>query len=178
MNIQELPKEINQLLEDLNAPSGLRKHLQIVYSTAVKIMESVQKEWPELQLNETLLLHGAALHDIGKAEHPEELSEPGNRHVKAGYQLLLERGYSKKVVRAVLVHEDWNNPDRSLEELLISLSDIIWNGIRNNELEEFTIKRIAERTQTDFWDVYMKMDAILSEIAEGADERLAYQGGS
>ena len=176
MNTKELPTTITQLLAELQAPTQLRRHLQLVYSTAAELLEALHREWPGLPVNEQLVLQGAALHDIGKTRHPEELSEPGSKHLKAGYELLLEKGYSEDIARIALVHEEWNNPERTLEELLVSLSDLVWNGIRNNELEEFTIKRIAERTQTDFWDVYMKMDAIISEIAAGADERLSYQG--
>jgi hypothetical protein len=172
----ELPSEISILSEELHAPARLRKHLQIVYSTAAELLESIQKEWPEMRLNKNQVLLGAGLHDIGKAKYSNELYEAGNQHLEAGYKLLLEKGYSDDIAQIALVHEDWDNPDRSLEELLVSLSDVLWNGIRNNPLEEFVVKRIAERSQSDFWEVYMKMDPVLSKIAEGADERLGYQG--
>ena len=177
MQIKELPPEITQLLGAHNAPTRLRKHLQIVYSTAAEMLELLHREWPELQINEKLVLWGAALHDIGKTKHSNELYEPGNRHPEAGHQLLLEKGYADEIARMVLVHEDWNKPDRSLEELLVSLSDVIWNGIRNDELEEFVIQRIALLTGSDFWEVYIKMDAIITQIAKEADDRLAYQQG-
>jgi hypothetical protein len=176
MEIKELPTYVTQLLEELDAPTRLRKHLQIVYSTAEEIVGAICEKWPALPLNKQQVLIGAATHDIGKAEHPEELVEPGNNHLEAGYNLLLNQGYSKESAQFALTHEDWNNPERSLEELLVSLSDLIWNGIRNDTLEELVIKKIAERLQAEYWDVFMEMDPILMEIAKGADERLSYQG--
>ena len=50
------------------------------------------------------------------------------QHLEAGFNLLQEKGFSTGVARVALHHEDWNNPDRSLEELLVSLSDL-WFGI-------------------------------------------------
>ena len=177
MTILELPAHISRLLEETDAPIRLRRHLQIVYSTAAELLESLLDEWPGLHVDDKLVLEGAATHDIGKVAHPAELSGPGSQHLEAGHQLLLEQGYSKKLARVALVHERWNDPARTLEELLVSLADLVWNGIRKDELEEFVIQRIAERTESDFWEVYMKMDPVLTNIAGGADERLFFQKG-
>jgi len=165
MKNQELPADIVRLLEELDAPPELHKHLHVVHSAAAELLESIRKEWPELKTDNQLVLWGAAIHDIGKVLHPNELSEPGDQHLEAGYHLLLEKGFPTKLAQIALVHEHWNHPDRSLEELLVSLSDLIWNGIRNNELEEIIIGRIAEKTHAGFWDVYLRMDPILEKAA-------------
>lgn len=166
MKNQELPVDITLLLEELDAPPELHKHLRVVYSAASELLESIHSEWPGLRTDNQLVLWGAAIHDIGKVLHPNELSEPGDQHLEAGYHLLLEKGFSRKLAQIALVHEHWNHPERSLEELLVSLSDLIWNGIRNNQLEEIIIGRIAEKTHAGFWDVYLKMDPILEKATE------------
>jgi len=38
-----------------------------------------------------------------------------------------------------------------------------------------TAKEIARQTGLEVWDVYLKLDEILSQIADRADERLAWQ---
>jgi len=45
------------------------------------------------------ILLGAALHDVGKVVHPNEMSAPGHEHEAAGEQLLLERGVEAEVAR-------------------------------------------------------------------------------
>ena len=170
-----LPSTISEWLDALQAPERLRKHLQIVYAVATELVEAIQAEWPALRIDKKLVVQGAALHDIGKTKHPNELYASGNQHPEAGYQMLVEKGYPEALAQIARVHEDWNHSDRTLEELLVALSDTIWCGIRNNPLEELVIKQIADHTQTDFWEVYIKMDPLLSQIAQGADERLRYQ---
>lgn len=136
MHQRNLPSTISNWLEDLQAPRRLRRHLQIVYTVAVELVEAIQEEWPELIIDKKLVLQGAALHDIGKIKHPSELYEAGHQHPEAGYQMLVDKGYPAELAQIALVHEHWNNPGRTLEELLVSISDVIWCGIRNNTLEE------------------------------------------
>ncbi len=172
MILLELPGEIKQLLEEVDAPGDLQKHLQMVYSAADQVVRGVHQEWPNLALNDQLVLWGAALHDIGKTVYPDELHQPGSQHPAAGCDLLREKGYSGELAQIALTHENWNHPERSLEELLVSLADTIWKGIRDDKLEELIIAGIAESTQSDFWTVYQKMDAIVSRIADAGNERI------
>lgn len=63
MELLDLPKELAELLEIL-------KQLKIV--------------WPNLKINQELILFGAATHDIGKTEITDELFESGKKHELAG----------------------------------------------------------------------------------------------
>ena len=61
---------------------------------------------------------GAAIHDIGKTVHPQELSEPGHAHEDAGRRLLLEHAWPEKLARLSVTHgADFGGND-PLEDLL------------------------------------------------------------
>lgn len=173
--ILELPGNISNLLAKLEAPTRLKKHLQIVYSMASQVLEKGLNTWPKLAVDRQAVLFGAATHDIGKAIITSELYESGNEHEARGYQLLLSLGYPENLARFAKHHGQWNTSERTLEELLVSLSDILWNGGRIFALEELASQKIAERLNADFWEIYTVLDGILTSLASGADERLFYQ---
>ncbi len=118
---------------------------------------------------------GAAIHDIGKVIHPEELSEPGHAHEKAGQQLLLQKGWPEAAARFAMTHADWNAPDSQLEDLLVALADKIWKGKRDGDLEQALTQLIHKCSGEQLWDVWLRLDDILSAIAEGSDECLVWQ---
>ncbi|CAM1343513.1 HD domain-containing protein [Tenacibaculum amylolyticum] len=176
MKLVELTNEIKNLLEQCNAPQRLVKHLTIVNSTAFYIIEEFKKEWPNLLLNEKEILFGASTHDIGKAVITNELYNKGNKHESEGLKLLKELGFKDQEARFTVTHGDWKNPDLKIEDLLVCLSDKVWKGKRINELEEKVTYKISELTETDFWDVSIKLELILEKITIGSDERIAWQG--
>jgi len=172
-----LPKEILQILESQQAPERLKRHLELVHEVASVLIDKITLQWPTLQFDHVAVLFGAATHDIGKLQCINEIYEKGKEHEEVGYQLLKKLGYTENLARFARNHGDWSNPGRNLEELLVSIADVVWNGIRINELEEMVVQRIAERLKTGFWEIYPDLDSILSAIATGADKRLMYQGG-
>jgi len=84
MKLRALPIGAEALCEKLNAPARLVLHLRIVHDTAFSICRGFDKRLPGLEYDRKVVLMGAALHDIGKVLHPEELSGPGNAHEIAG----------------------------------------------------------------------------------------------
>jgi len=172
-----LPKEILQILESHQAPERLKRHLELVHDVACMLVDKITLQWPGLQFDHVAVLFGAATHDIGKLKCTSEIYEKGDEHEELGYLLLKELGYTENLARFARNHGNWDNPDRDLEELLVSVSDVIWSGIRINKLEEMLVKRIAERLKTDFWEIYPGLDAMLSDLATGADKRSMYQRG-
>ena len=171
-----LPKEIQLLLESHQAPERLKRHLELVHDVASMLIDGITVKWPDLQFDHVAVLFGAATHDIGKLQCINEIYEKGKEHEELGYQLLIKLGYTENLARFARHHGSWNNKKRELEELLVSLADVTWNGIRINELEERVVQKIAERLDAGFWEIYPDLDSILSVIATGADKRLMYQG--
>ncbi len=129
-----------------------------------------------LKIDKDAVLFGAATHDIGKLMCKHEIYEEGNDHLELGYKLLKDLGYTERFACFAKNHETRVYGERTLEELLVSLSDVIWKGIRLNELEESVVQKIAERINKGFWEVYPKLDLIISTITSQSDERLIYQG--
>ena len=175
MKIIDLPHRVIKLLKELNCPNRLERHLQIVYSTASELLYQVKQEWPSIDLNEDLILFGAATHDIGKIKVKSELSELGKQHELIGERLLVESGFSNEESRFALTHGNWKDSNLTIEDLLVSLSDKIWKGKRVDDLEERVTHVISENVKVDYWEVYSTLDTILSKIAIGADKRLNWQ---
>lgn len=175
MEIIDLPNRITKLLESLDSPERLRKHLQIVYSTANELLFQVKQEWPTINLNEELILFGAGTHDIGKTEIKTELFESGKEHELTGKRILEELGFTEEESRFASTHGNWRENNLSLEDLIVCLSDKIWKGKRIEELEEKIGNVIADKLKVDYWAVYVKLDGILEQISGGADERILWQ---
>ncbi|MBT3384928.1 MAG: HD domain-containing protein [Prolixibacteraceae bacterium] len=176
MRIIDLPIEIIELLETLNSPLILKRHLTIVHATAFNLLARLKDEWPVINLKNELILFGAATHDIGKIKITNELFAAGKKHELAGMEILINQGYKKEKSRFAQTHGDWKVENREIEDLLVSLSDNIWKGKRIDDLEEMIILKLSAILESDYWEVYEKFDIILSEIATGADKRLNWQG--
>ncbi|UZR94080.1 HD domain-containing protein [Chondrinema litorale] len=175
MNQIDFPNKIVELLEKLNSPERLSRHLQIVYSTAYELLSQIKKEWSVIELDEELILFGAGTHDIGKTKIKSEIFNSGKEHETVGKRILEELGLAETESRFALTHGNWKESDLLLEDLLVSLADKIWKGKRVEELEERVGHAIANKLKVDYWDVYVKLDKILEEISIGADERLIWQ---
>ena len=176
VKLLDLPTELENLLEILNSPERLKRHLRIVHATAFEILKQLKVEWPTLDLNQELILFGAATHDIGKTEITDELFESGKRHELTGMIILLNHGFTKEQSRFALTHGNWQDDSLNIEDLLVALSDKIWKGSRIDDLEKLLGQKLSSMLNCNYWDVYGKLDSILSRIALGADEKLNWQG--
>jgi len=176
LELLDLPTEVEELLEILNSPERLKRHLSIVHTTASDILTQLKIEWPSLKINQELLLFGAATHDIGKTEIKDELFESGKRHELTGMTILLNHGFTKEQARFAFTHGNWQDESLNIEDLLVALSDKIWKGNRLDDLEKLVGQRLSSMLNCDYWEVYGKLDSILSRIALGADEKLHWQG--
>ncbi|GAB7038622.1 MULTISPECIES: HD domain-containing protein [Catenuloplanes] len=168
-DLAPLPAAAVAHLEALHAPPRLAAHLRAVHDVARHLTAGLAGQ---LAFDRELVLSGAALHDIGKVRHPEELSGPGHAHEAAGYALLLDRGEPEPLARSARDHASWTRPDIRTEDLLIALADKIWKAKRVPELEDLVIDRLAA---TDRWAAFLRLDDVLQGLADGADARLAFQ---
>jgi hypothetical protein len=156
-----LPATAAELLADLDAPARLGAHLRLVHDVAWSLTDALGRRRPALPFDTTAVLFGAATHDVGKVEHPEELFGPGRRHELAGQRLLLRYGVPSHLARFAATHGSWADPERGLEDRLVSLADQVWKGRREESLEAL---------------VGPDLDGILARLAAGAADRLAFQG--
>ncbi len=173
--MKNLPLQVSDLLEKYQASALLKRHLTLVYNTSIEICTQFTKEWITLSFDKQEILFGSATHDIGKIIETSELYEKGNKHEQKGYELLLQNGIPEKLARFAKTHGNWDQESLTIEDLMVALADKIWKGKRVEALEERLTKEISIRTNTDYWEVYTKLDAIISKIALGADERLLWQ---
>ncbi|MBP2324199.1 HD superfamily phosphodiesterase [Kibdelosporangium banguiense] len=171
--LRPLPDRATALLVELHAPPRLAAHLRAVHDVACQLVDWVRQHYPALPVDREAVLFGAAIHDIGKTKHLEELSGPGSLHEQAGYELLLAHGVQESLARFARTHASWNEADIGINDLLVSLADKIWKAKRVQDLEQLVVDRLA--TDQEPWEVFMALDDELTRIAAGADERLAFQ---
>ena len=62
-----------------------------------------------------------------------------------------------------------------LEDLLVAAADKVWKGKREEALEQALVHRIAVLSGTEAWQVWLRLDDILTALAEAASERLGWQ---
>ena len=170
--LRPLPLRAAELLRDVQAPPRLVAHLRAVHDVAAQLVAWAANRG--LTVDADAVLFGAATHDIGKALHRSELSGPGAEHECAGRDLLLARGIPPELARFAAGHGTWN-AETALDDLLVSLADAVWKGKRRTELEDLVVARMAAASGREVWDEFLALDTVLTEIGEGADERLAYQ---
>lgn len=175
LGLAALPPEVEALLLAEGAPPRLVAHLTLVHDVALRLVAGVAKAWPRLSFDKEAVAFGAATHDIGKARHPNELSGPGHEHEAAGERLLLEHGFP--VTRARFARTHGEPPaGLPLEDLLVVLADTAWKAKRSKEFDDRLVAVIADASRAPAWDVFMRLDGLLSKVAKGADDRLAWQG--
>ncbi len=176
LNPRPLPDEVRQLLERTNAPERLVAHLTLVHDTAIEVVTAIQQCWPGLHFDGESVVFGAAIHDIGKSLHPNELSGPGTQHEAAGPEILLQNGMSERISRFARTHGTWREESgMTLEDYLVALCDESWKGSRNDQLETAIAANVAKQLDIETWDAFLKLDKIIERIAKGGDERLAWQ---
>jgi hypothetical protein len=158
------------LLEKLGAAPRLIHHARIVGEAARTISVSIQSLG--ITCDAHLIDLGAVVHDAGKIQHPQELSQPGTLHEEAGEALLLSYGVQPEVARFCVTHAKWNLAGISLEERVVALADKLWKGKREPDLELNVIDEVAVRLGGSRWDVFESLDSTFEEIAASGAERL------
>ncbi len=171
-----LPKEVKRLCTEHDAPPRLVAHLTLVHDVAVDLVEGVRSRIPDMDFDHEAVCFGAASHDFGKIQHPNELTGPGRQHEEDGPALLEEHGVEPRLARFARTHGAWSKEELPLEDLLVALADCIWKGQRLEALDKQVIDKIAEQTGVESWEAFSELDALLEEICSQGDERLAYQG--
>jgi HD domain len=173
---QPLPARVAALLRALDAPPRLIAHLTLVHDAAAQILGAVRQRWPQLECDDQAVLFGAATHDIGKVEHPQELAGPGSRHEEAGVFLLWKLGVSTWLAHFAWSHGQWRTVPRPLlEDLLVALADTVWCGGRDVDLEHLVAGVIGEALRSDRWAIFAELDMLLEPIAALGEQRLAWQ---
>jgi len=163
------------MLLDVQAPARLGAHLRAVHDVACQLTTEARRRWPSWVFDVEAVHFGAAVHDIGKVIHPEELSGPGSAHEQAGWDLLIARGLPPELARFARTHASWQAPGVEAEDLLVGLADKIWKGHRIKDLEQAVLERITTVLGAPAWQVFLDLDDILARLSQDADTRLAYQ---
>ena len=91
-----LPPRDAQLLLDSDSPPRLIRHLEIVHGTCCRLLDAFRDQFPQLPLDADTICLGAAIHDVGKLIHPEELSSAGPRHEEDGPGFSYRKGISSR----------------------------------------------------------------------------------
>lgn len=164
-------EEALDLLNRLGAPNKLIRHLELVGEAGDELLSMLDEM--RVQYDKLFVQIGIALHDAGKILHPEELHASGNMHEEAGEKLLLEHGVEEKLAQCCRSHSQYDNLNVSFEELLIALSDKLWKGKRESDLELRVIDETATRLDTDRWTLFGAMDTRFEDIAAKGDRRLS-----
>jgi putative nucleotidyltransferase with HDIG domain len=176
VQVEPLPPEVSALLSRVGASPRLVAHLTLVHDVTCHLVARLDTLWPTLHYDRDAVRLGAALHDIGKAVHPEELTHPGHRHELAGEQVLRAQGFSKSLARFARTHEQWSEVAVvQPEDLLVAVADRWWRGRRDDPLEATIGRWIAGETQAAAWQVFADLDNIAADITADADARLAWQ---
>jgi hypothetical protein len=161
-----------RLLADLGASAWLVRHHELVLEAAVLLCDRVRDRF-RLTFDRERVTIGAAIHDVGKIVHPEEMSNPGHQHELAGERLLLDNGVPAIIARVCVTHASWDGADVSIEDLLVALADKLWKGKREAELERRVVDAIAREAKREVWAVFDVLDSICDAIAADGPQRLA-----
>ena len=176
LELHKLPDEVARLIQGLDVHPYLLAHLVLVHDSATRLVNALRNGWPNLSFDEQLVLFGAATHDIGKVRHPEEMTGPGNRHHETGVRLLEAEGIERERARFALSHGVWEELEAlPVEDLLVSIADVIWAGGRNQGLEKRLTARLAEYDDRELWQTFLDLDDILIQITNQAELRLFWQ---
>ena len=163
-------EDANQLLAQLGAPPRLLRHVALVGEAGERLLDLAATL--RLPVDAALVRVGIVLHDAGKILVSAELDAPGSEHEPRGQELLLKQGVSSVLARICLSHARWSEMPVSLEELLVALSDKLWKGVRNAQLEERVISEVAKALERDRWDLFVQLDSLFEEIAADGAARL------
>jgi HD superfamily phosphodiesterase len=172
---RRLPAEADRLCREIRAPERLVRHLRLVHDAAASLLEELTRAFPTLSVDARAVLIGAAVHDLGKALHPEELSGPGNLHERDGPALLERHGLEPSLARFARTHGGCDSEPVEPEDLLVCLADRLWRGVRDNRLEGRIVLVLADRCGIEAWEAFERFDRIAERVASGAESRLAWQ---
>jgi|GEM_PF-314509 len=177
LSLHTLPEPAARIVQDTPVPPPLLAHLILVHDVAVRLVTGMRRLWPSLAFDMEAVTFGAAIHDLGKLLHPEEMTGPGEAHRIAGPEFLIEEyGVDPALARFARTHGNWHTiADLLLEDLLVALADQIWKGSREELLEEMLTTWIAGATEQEPWEVFMALDELLTTLAADADKRLMWQ---
>lgn len=177
MKLEPLPPSADHLLRRLKASPRLVAHLTLVHDVACRLTERLDADWGRmLSFDHAVVRMGAAVHDIGKAVIPDELTLPGRAHEAAGEALLLTHGFPEAIARIARTHEQWaTDPAAAPEDLLVAAADTWWRGKRDDELETASCLWIAGETLAPAWKTYAYIDNVAASITADADARLSWQ---
>ena len=171
-----LPVDAHRILTAVHATPRLVAHLTLVHDVACELVAAIQKAFPEIVFDADDVFFGAATHDIGKAEFPNELIRPGSSHEAKGAQLLIGLGVPAHRARFAITHGNWSrNCENKIEDLFVALADNVWKGKRSSDLETQVARSIVQMTWKEEWRVFVTLDDILEKLAADADHRLAWQ---
>jgi putative nucleotidyltransferase with HDIG domain len=173
---RSLPTDALRICERLSAPPRLIAHLVLVHDTACSLIERIAAEFPEAHFDPDLVRFGAAIHDIGKSVHADELTESGrNKHQRSGVELLESLGIPKQRARFAWTHSNWTGEHITFEDLLVALADKAWKGKRIDALESLTADLLSTATARPKRDCYAKLDEIIQSLSQDAAKKLAWQ---
>lgn len=175
LSLHRLSEDAAELLDSMAVHPHLLAHLILVHDAAVRLVEGIQKTWPDVAFDEKAVIFGAATHDVGKILHPEEMTGPGEAHRAAGVELLRSQGVEPARARFARTHATWQAEAVQLEDLLVALADNVWAGRRDRELEDAIVREISASDESAIWNTFMALDDLLTEIATDAELRLVWQ---
>lgn len=173
--LRPLPPHVADLVRRVTAPPRLAAHLRAVHDVAYQLVDWTELCAPGLAVDRAAVLFGAATHDIGKTQHPAELSGPGSLHEEAGREMLLAHGFHAGLARFAGTHAAWTAPGTTIEDLLVSTADKIWKNKRVPDLEDLLVTRLVRATGREHWEEFLALDEALEHIGDGAERRLALQ---
>jgi putative nucleotidyltransferase with HDIG domain len=173
---EPLPEEVLDLCKRVGVPPRLLAHLILVHDVARTLANRVQAAFPTLKFDKDAVVFGAATHDLGKATHREELSEPGKLHELRGVELLKEHGVHENLARFAYTHGNWKGSHPvEIEDLMVALADNCWKGKRVPDLEGSMTDVLAEKSGEPQWKCYVALDDILQDLGADADARIEWQ---
>ncbi|MFW5942311.1 MAG: HD domain-containing protein [Chloroflexota bacterium] len=181
LSLHQLPPDAVAVIEALSVSPHLLAHLVLVHDVATRLVQGIRQRWPDLSFDADAVRFGAAVHDIGKVVHPEEMTGPGSQHHAAGVALLQAHGVSAERARFARTHATWEQEgeigggDIRFEDLLVALADIVWVGGRNQKLEDAVTTHLAASEGSAVWEAYMGLDDILTQLSSQSDLRLIWQ---
>lgn len=175
MKFLPLPDQAQRLCDELHAPERLQRHLRLVHDVTASLLNRLAGAFPSVTVERHSVLLGAAVHDLGKTLHPEELTGVGRRHELDGPILLRRHGLPEPIARFARTHGTWESEFVTFQELLVALADHLWRGSRDNCLENRVLSEITRRTAQARWAGFVKMDDICMQLAADGEARMRWQ---
>lgn len=177
LSLAPLPPEVVALLAAHDARPRLVAHLTLVHDVAQQLVNAVGHASLRLRFDADAVRFGAAIHDIGKALHPEELVAPGNLHEAAGESLLHRAGVAPSRARFARTHGTPRDALDALavEDLLVIAADTVWKGARVRSVEDALSAAVMRAEGCGAWEAFMVVDTIVDTLGWSAGERIAWQ---